>query len=244
MPGHDLRVDALGVAGAPAPNRLTTTFRLAGGVLVDTGAAAHGVPVAERERIDCILLSHAHLDHTLGLPFLLADVRPRVFGPGRTLDVVQRHLLDGHVWPNLSAHADWHAIEIGDRFEVGPWAVEVGPASHTVPCVSYCFRAGDYSLALVGDTLFDETVAAWVAERRPTHCAVEASYPDGSAALARRCGHQTPRDLRRWRAQLGPDCRLWVTHLKPGHEEAVRAECEALGDPALHLPHDGQVLHA
>lgn len=230
------------MAGAPAPQRLTTTFRLGGGVLVDTGAAAHGIPVSEREQVEFVLLSHAHLDHSLGLPFLLIDTQPRIYGLGQTLGAIRKNLLDGHIWPDLSDRAIWHAIEIGETFAAGPWDVEVGPANHTVPCVTYLLCAGDYSIAIVGDTRYDETVADWVAERLPTACIVEASYTDRVAAMSRRYGHQTPADLARWRRHLGPECSLFVTHVKPSHAAEVRAECEALGDPALHILQDGARL--
>lgn len=237
-------MEALGVAGAPAPQRLTTAFRLAGGVLVDTGAAAHGIPVAEREQVEHLLLSHAHLDHSLGLPFLLIDAQPRIYGLASTLGAVRNNLLDGHIWPDLSDRAVWHEIVVGETFTAGPWEVEVGPANHTVPCVTYLFRAGDYSIAIVGDTRYDDTVADWVAERLPVDCVVEVSYGNRVAAMSHRHGHQTPADIARWRRRLGPDCRLLVTHVKPAHAAVVHAECEALEDPALHLLQDGTRIRA
>jgi mRNA degradation ribonuclease J1/J2 len=242
--GQDLGVEALGVAGAPAPQRLTTAFRLGGGVLVDAGAAAHGIPVGEREQVEHLLLSHAHLDHSLGVPFLLIDAQPRICGLGSTLGAVRNNLLDGHIWPDLSDRAIWHQVEIGETFAAGPWEVEVGPANHTVPCVTYLLRAGDYSVAIVGDTRYDETVADWVAERLPTDCVVEASYPDRVAAMSHRHGHQTPADLARWRRHLGAECRMLVTHVKPAHADEVCAECDALGDPALHILQDGTRIRA
>jgi len=242
VPGQGLRVEAVGVSGAPAPGRLTTTFRLAGGVLLDSGAATHGIPVAERQAIGHLLLSHAHLDHTLGLPFLLGDARPVVYGLKQTLDVVRDHLLDGHIWPDLSDLATWQEVRIGERFETGPWEVEVGPANHTVPCVSYFFRGGGRAIAIVGDTRFDESLARWVTERAPDLCVVEVSFSDRVAAMARRFGHQTPRDAGLWRRILGPGCQLCLSHLKPGQDDAIRAECAAHRDDHLRILADGDVL--
>jgi cAMP phosphodiesterase len=237
------RVVALGVAGAPAPGRLTTTFLLDGGVMVDAGAAAHGVAPADRVAIGNILLTHAHLDHTLGLPFLLGDVRPRIFGLKQTLDAVRNHLLDGHIWPDLSDLASWREVASGETLSVEGWEIEVGPANHTVPCVSYLCRAPGYAIAIVGDTRLDESVARWVADRSPAAVAIEAAFPDEVAAMARRFGHQTPRDLKHWRAFVGPDCEMLAFHMKPQHETQVRAQCAALKDPRLRILADGDVLH-
>lgn len=240
MPGQGLRVEALGVAGAPAPDRLTTTFRLTGGVILDTGAAAHAIAVAERTSVRTVLLSHAHLDHTLGLPFLLSETQVRVLGLKDTLEAVRGSLLDDRIWPNLAHLAEWQEIAVGDTFALDPWEVTVGPAHHTVPCISFAFRAEGSCVVIVGDTCLDEQVLAWAAAQRPDALVVETSFPDRLARLSRRYGHQTPDDLRNWRRAVGPECRLYATHLKPAHEESVAAECEALGDPRLKVLRVGE----
>jgi hypothetical protein len=71
----------------------------------------------------------------------------------------------------------------------------------------------------------------------------EVSFSDTVGAMARRFGHQTPRDLRRWRARVGAAMALHVSHLKPSHEERIREECAELGDSRLHFPRDGDVLN-
>jgi len=92
--GPEPRLVALGTAGAPAPGRLTTTFLLSGGVLIDAGAAAHALDPARRDEIHTLFLSHAHLDHTLGLPFLLGRAPLAVHGLRPTLDAVKESLLE------------------------------------------------------------------------------------------------------------------------------------------------------
>ena len=237
-----MRLEALGVAGAPAPGRLTTTFRLPGGALVDTGAAAHGIDPAGQTDVAEILLTHAHLDHTLGLPFLLGVAPLRVLGLPETLAAVQESLLDGRIWPDLSTEATWVEIGVGDVVKIGSCEVEIGPAAHSIPCVSIAVRAGGRTAAIIGDTRLDGGVLAWAAGCRPDACIVEASFPDALAGLAQRFGHQTASDLRPWRQALGDECDLYVTHVKPAHDGVVRAECEALGDPGLRMLQDNDVI--
>ena len=62
--------------------------------------------------------------------------------------------------------------------------------------------------------------------------------------MSHRYGHQTPADLAHWRRHLGTECRLLVTHVKPSHAEDVRAECDALADPALQILQDGTRIRA
>ena len=243
MQGPEPRVVALGTAGAPAPGRLTTSFLLAGGVLLDTGAAAHGLPPERRAELATLFLSHAHLDHTLGLPFLLGRHPLAVHGLAHTLDAVREDLLDGRIWPDLSDRATWHEMNLGDRVAAFDWEIESGPASHSQPCASYFCRTDGFSIAIIGDTRLKEEVVTWATDRAPDACVVECSFGDAHAETAQRWGHQTPRDLKRWRQALGQECRLLITHLKPLHESTVRAECGALGDPRLSILQDGDVIH-
>jgi ribonuclease BN (tRNA processing enzyme) len=238
------RIEALGVAGAPARGRLTTTFRLTRDIVLDTGAAAHGLPADELRDIATILLSHSHLDHTLGLPFLVAEGRPRVIGLRATLDAVRDSLLDGRIWPDLADRAQWQEIAPGDTLELGPWRVEAHAMLHTVPCLGFVCRAHGRTVVLAGDTRRDDAVIAWAAAARPQACVVEVSWPDAAQPYAREYCHQTPCDLRAWREALGPDCRILVTHVKPAHEAAVRRECEALRDPSLGILRDGDLVPA
>jgi ribonuclease BN (tRNA processing enzyme) len=240
--GPGLRLVALGTAGAPAPGRMTTSYLLSDGVLIDTGAAAHTIPHDRRALLSDILLSHTHLDHTLGLPFLIGRQPITVHGLESTLDCVRSSLLNGAIWPDISKHAAWNPIAEGDHIDLGDWTIEVGPASHSVPCVSFFCRNGNDAVFIAGDTRLDEAVLQWAAARHPTDCIVECSFEDGLAELASKWGHQTPRDLRAWRKTLGPSCRIGVTHIKPLHESLVRAECEALHDENLRTLHDGDVI--
>ena len=244
MQGPGLRVEALGVGGAPAPNHLTTTFRVAEGILVDAGAAAHALAPEDRRGIRHLILSHAHLDHTLALPFLLADCEPRIYGLKETLDAVRECLLDGRIWPDLRNRADWKEIRPGQSLHIDEVEVIVGVSNHTVPCLSFGVRRGESTVVVVGDTRVDGEVIAWAAGLDPAACVVEVSYPDELAEVATRFGHQITSDLRAWRSELGDLCRICVTHVKPRHEAAVRAECEALGDPRLELLQDGDVIEA
>jgi len=235
-------VIALGTSGAPAPGRLTTTFQLGGGVFIDTGALAHAVAPQRRDEIRAIFLSHSHLDHTLGLPFLLGRAPLDVYGSRHVLDAVRESLLDGRIWPDLSRFAEWHEFEQGDSVEVSGWTIQAGPAAHTVPCASFLCRSAESSVAIVGDTRLDDDVVAWAAAAQPDACIVECSFPDEWAESSRRYGHQTPADLPAWRQALGDECHISVTHIKPLHETTVRAECGALGDPGLFILQDGDAV--
>ena len=102
---------------------------------MDAGALAHAVDPDDLAAIEHIVLTHAHLDHTLGLPFALGRGRFHVWGLQATLDAVRENLLNGRIWPDLSDRAVWVAIEPGRQVEIGPWRVEAFEVLHTGSCL-------------------------------------------------------------------------------------------------------------
>ncbi|MEE8104677.1 MAG: MBL fold metallo-hydrolase [Planctomycetota bacterium] len=230
--------EALGVAGAPAPGRLTTTFR-AGSLLVDAGAFAHGLAGPEADKIKDVLLTHAHLDHTLGLPFRLAHARLRVWGLEEVLDAVRESLLDGRIYPDMSDRVDWRPLEIGQTAAIGEFEVRVGPAAHGVPCLSFALKENGRTTVIVGDTSRQDPVVEWVAGEAPDRVVLECSFPDRLRELAVEWGHQSPSDFLHWRKALGPKPAFFVTHLKPGLEDEIENELSALSDPALTVLRQG-----
>lgn len=233
---------ALGVSGAPAAGRLTTCFALGDGLVVDTGALVHGQAPAESAAVTDILLSHSHLDHTLGLPFRLGHGELRVWGLKETLDAVRQHLLGGDIWPDLSATASWNEVQAGAELEVAGWKVHTHRCSHTVPCLAFALERGGRKLVIVGDTRVDEGLMTWVASQEAPACVVECSFPDRVSDVAVRFGHQTPRDLRSWRAALGSDTRMYVTHVKPSARDETLGECRALQDAGLTVLEQGDAF--
>ena len=233
--------EALGVSGAPAPGRLTTTFR-AGSLVVDTGAFAHGLDRAVADTITDVFLTHAHLDHTLGLPFRLAHAPLRVWGLEPVLDAIRESLLDGRIYPDMSDKVDWRPLEIGDTAVAAGFSVVAGPANHGVPALSFAFSESGRTTVICGDTNYEDEVAHWVAAQDPDRVVVECSFPERLRELAVTWFHQSPSDFSRWREALGAKPELYATHLKPGHEEEIRGELAAIGDPKLSVLSQGETF--
>ena len=71
-----MKYRVLGCSGGEAPGFRLSSFLLEDRLLIDTGSVSMALEVSEQAKIDHILLTHSHLDHTGGLP-LVAD---NVFG--------------------------------------------------------------------------------------------------------------------------------------------------------------------
>ena len=111
-----------------------------------------------------------------------------------------------------------------------------------MPCLALALERGGRKLVIVGDTRVDEGLMTWVASQEAPACVVECSFPDRLTDLAVRFGHQTPRDLRSWRAALGSDVHMYVTHIKPSARDETLGECRELQDAGLTVLEQGDAF--
>ena len=112
-----MRLHCLGTVGYhPNDTRHTSCYFLPeSGILLDGGTGAFRLTkLIETDTLD-VLLSHAHLDHTFGLTFLL-DVlfeRPvrmvRIWGESAKIQAVREHLFHELIFP-APLSAQWMPI--------------------------------------------------------------------------------------------------------------------------------------
>jgi L-ascorbate metabolism protein UlaG (beta-lactamase superfamily) len=92
-------------------------------VISPRGVAPDAALVARHiRRADSVLVTHAHYDHLLDVPEVLRQTGARAYGSRNTCDLLARHGFPAQEYSCISA---------GDRFELGPFLVEVFPARHT-----------------------------------------------------------------------------------------------------------------
>lgn len=127
-------------------------------LLIDPGYAVlpRLLSVLPAERVDAVLISHGHPDHSADLNPLL---RARALGPDRP-PPLPVYALPGAVdavlaldRPAIWQHAcTLHEFRTGQRFEVGPFAVDGWALPHHVPNAGLRLEAGGRVLAYTGDT--------------------------------------------------------------------------------------------
>jgi ribonuclease J len=85
--------------------------------------------IANKDRVDGILLTHGHEDHTGGLRYLVGDLNVPIYGSALTLGFA-RHRLE-----EAGLAKDQEFIEVADneRRRIGPCDVEFIPVTHSVP---------------------------------------------------------------------------------------------------------------
>ncbi len=81
------------------------------------------------DRVDAVVLTHGHEDHTGGLAFLLRDLSVPVYGSALTLGLAANRVEES----GLSDRATFIPVADGERRTIGPFDVEFIPVTHSVP---------------------------------------------------------------------------------------------------------------
>lgn len=193
-------------------------------VMLDAGtglfrAAAHLQP----PRLD-IFLTHAHLDHIVGLTYLLSVLHARplervcVHGTPATLEAVREHLFAAAVFP-VAPPFEFCPLA-AERIELtGAGALTHFPLEHPGGSLGYRLEWPGHSMAYVTDTTARPD-APYLDRIRGVDLLLHECYvPDRQADFARMTGHSHTTAVVELARQAGVG-RLVLVHLNPMATEA------------------------
>jgi ribonuclease Z len=234
----DIRITFLGTGAGNCIHRAHTAIVVdcADGtrVLIDTGSGnsvlRHGAKLNMlAEDFELLLLTHRHLDHMGGLPFIQGQrtmINPeaspiRVYSSeeslvyaGRLLHVSRPALRldqDAAYTPEGQAVFQWHPSQEGERLQLGPttyaWAFAV---DHLPGAVGWRLESAGIAIVFSGDTKFSPTLPEWAREARLLiH---EALSTERERERTHRRGHSTAAEAGRAAALAGVS-ELILTHI-------------------------------
>lgn len=250
-----MRIRVLGCHGAEMVNCGTCGFLINETVLLDAGTVCSSLTLAEQVKIRHVLISHIHMDHIKGLPFLSETLvgekerKPVVISSlPQVLSGLKRHLFNGRLWPDFTTIPDCRhpvfrlrAMQEGRAVRVGDLSVRAFSVNHQVPCAGFLIREGDSSLLYSGDT--SQTDRIWKAAARDKSlkaAMIETSFPDALKGLAASSKHLTPALLSEEFLKIGkPDLPLYVYHMKPRYLGEIRRELGELKIAEMIILKDG-----
>ena len=217
-----MKIAILGTAGYhPNHSRHTTCVVIPeAGIVLDAGTALFRLAeYIQTPSID-IFLSHAHLDHVVGLTYLL-DVHAqkpieevRVHGERAKLEAIRRHLFSPELFPVEPLYIEHPLPDLATEVVVGTARVRSFPLQHPGGSIGYRIELGERSLAFVTDTTACRDAAYREHIRGVDLLIHECNFLDGREDLARKTGHSclTPVVELARAAQVGG---LLLIHMNP-----------------------------
>jgi ribonuclease J len=81
------------------------------------------------DKVDGIVLTHGHEDHTGGLAYLLRDLQAPIYGSELTVGLARHRVEEA----GMGHRTDFISVKDGERRRIGPCDVEFVPVTHSVP---------------------------------------------------------------------------------------------------------------
>ncbi|HEY0974312.1 MAG TPA: 3',5'-cyclic-nucleotide phosphodiesterase [Solimonas sp.] len=235
-----MRIKVLGCSGGVGPGLRTTSLLVDDEILLDAGTGVGDLSLAQQRRIRHVYLTHSHLDHVCGLAFMADNLfdmidRPiEVHALADTLQAIRSHVFNWTIWPDFSQLPNesapllrWCELSAGETQQPQP-DLRITPFKvlHTVPAVGYALEGARGTFAFSGDTYADDALWTFL-NRLPRldKLMIEIAFPDEQAALGHASKHFTPQLLADELRKLEHRPRLYLTHHKPGCEQAIEKQC-------------------
>jgi len=241
-----MRIKVLGSFGSELPGCCLTGFLINNHIMLDAGTIATGLPIAEQAAISHIVLSHAHLDHSKGIPFLADNVIGHIKAPVQiagikvVLDTLMDHIFNNKIWPDFTRIPDaknpvlkLKELPLNRQTKLGKDGLTFKPiaVAHTVPTTGYIIKEGDKAVLYSGDTKATDSIWKEASKLGKNLKAVfiETSFPNRLQFLADLSGHLTPqsmgKELKKIKGYKGP---VFVYHVKSQYLMEIEREIDAL----------------
>jgi len=160
-----VEIQILGAHAAEVKGARLTSLLIDGVLAVDAGGLTSALSLPQQEKIEAVLLTHHHFDHTRDLVTLGANIgygqgQIEVYALQQALDVIMPCLLDGKMYANLLEYPSKEkpslllkTIEPYKQEAIAGYDVLALPVKHSVLAVGYQISSPDgKSLFYTGDT--------------------------------------------------------------------------------------------
>jgi ribonuclease BN (tRNA processing enzyme) len=246
-----MKVRVLGCSGAEFPGHRPPSFLLDGKILFDAGSLTNVLDIKAQLKIEYIFITHPHLDHTMGIPFLADNLifkkkwhKVNIMSIPPVIRAIKKNLLDGSIWPDFTVIPNAHEgilnlieLKSGDSIKIDKYTITPYPVNHSVPATGYLVEdERKRRLFYTGDTGPTDHTWEKVGEKE-IHCLfIETSFPNRMEGIAIKTGHLTPRLLKNEILKMEtPPKRIYITHIKPQYLSKTKKELNKLNLNNLQL---------
>ncbi len=192
-----MKLHCLGTAGYhPNDTRHTTAFFIPeANLLFDAGTGVFRLEHLLRSTDLSVLLTHAHLDHVIGLTYFLdlIAVTPvqtiHLYGEAKKLDAIKQHIFHKEIFPAVPPFR-WHPFDSNDNpCQIGQTSVSWFPLEHPGGSIGYRLQLPGVSLAFVTDTTSRPDSSYWSKIQGVDWLIHECNFRDEQRELAEKTGH-------------------------------------------------------
>lgn len=244
-----MQVKIIGGHGGVTRNYAATSYLIDETLLIDAGSVASGLDIQDQLKIDHILISHAHLDHTKDLAFICDNC----FGlKGKPFEVythktvhkaIKDHLFNDTIWPDFSVlptkedpTMTFTNLEKEKEIVLGGYKIIPVHVEHPGDAFGFIVEKDGVAIAFTQDT--KSTDRFWeVCHTVKNLKAIftEVSFPNKLQFVADISDHHTAATMKEELKKMPPDIPVYLGHLKPNYQEELIQEITDLGEPRLHI---------
>jgi ribonuclease BN (tRNA processing enzyme) len=249
-----VRLKVIGSSGGEFPGHNPPAFLIDESILLDAGTIGASLDEASQWNIRNILITHAHLDHIKGIPFLADNLiiknkkhSVKIISISKVLMALKKNLLNGRIWPDFTIISaatrpvlELKAILPEKTFKINSYLITAFKMNHSVPAVGYIVEdRKEKRLLYTGDT--GPSNAIWKAAGDIQCAIIEVSFPEKQKAMAIKTGHLTAGLLLEEIKKMErlPE-RILVTHPKPLYLEQIKNEIRNLPLKNIKILKDGE----
>ncbi|MCX8070569.1 MAG: 3',5'-cyclic-nucleotide phosphodiesterase [Thermodesulfovibrionales bacterium] len=253
-----IKIKVLGCSGAEMPGHNPTSFLINDSIAIDAGSITNTLEEKKQWKIEDIFITHAHLDHIRGIPFLADNLiikRPNhkvnVRSINSVIQTIKDNLLNTSVWPDFTVipHPNNGIIKLvqikeGVSVEIKDISITAYKVNHSVPAVGYLIEdKKGKKVFFTGDT--GPTDSTW---KKLNHVQIniliiEVSFPNKMRELAILTGHLTSELLSEELKKIDPKPeKIFITHPKPQFITQIKKELSLLKIKNLSMLKDGMQI--
>jgi cAMP phosphodiesterase len=254
-----MKIRVLGASGSEGPGQDPPAFLVDGFLLFDAGTISPALNQDEQYRISHVFLTHAHLDHIKGIPFLVDNFalgnhngHLTILSGKDVISELRRSIFNDRIWPDFTKipsvdHAvmEYRILSTRESIQVPGYEVIAVRTNHVVPSYGYILEESESGNCILytGDT--GPTARIWrqMRHRKVKALIVEVSFPDEMQELAIACGHLTPALLAKEMAKMPVlPSQILISHLKPFYRKKIEEQLSGIGGPPLQILDTGMII--
>jgi len=245
-----VQVKIIGGHGGVTKNYNATSYLIDDSLLIDAGSVASGLDIEDQIKIDHILISHSHLDHTKDLAF----ISDNCFGlKGKPFEVhchksvhtaIKDHLFNDTIWPDFSKlpteknpTMHFNELEKEKIVDLGGYKVQPVHVHHPGDAYGFIIEKDDVAILFTQDTSATERI--WEIGKqygkKLKGIFTEVSFPNFLQGVADASDHHTPSTMKDEISKMPEDIPIYLGHLKPNYQEQLIQEINDLKEERLHV---------